>query len=94
LLGDENVSVRQNQQAPWIGKPRRKSRSGKAPRHLRRLSVIRNHQRPVGDDGPGLRRGQIVRINAKPVSDLMLDEKILRRIGSCLPFIRTGCTKQ
>src|SRR5579863_5015569 len=80
LLGHENIAVRQNQQASWIGETGRKRCCRKTGRHLRYLPAVGDGQRPVGNDRTGLRRGQICRIDVKAPADLMLDQKVARWI--------------
>ena len=80
LLGHENVAVRQHQQASRIGETGRKRCCRETRRHLRYLPAIGDDQRPVGDDRAGLRRRQICRVDVKAPADLVLDQKITRRI--------------
>ncbi len=81
LLGHQNVAVRQNQQASRICEAGRERCCRETGRHLRYLTAIGNDQRPVGDDRAGLWCGQICRIDVKAPADLMLDQKVTRRIA-------------
>src|SRR5262245_22269833 len=84
LLGDQDVTVRQDKKPSWIDQTGRKRRRRKPRRHLQCLLAVGDDERPIGDDGSGLRWRQIGGIEVKATANLVFGGKILgERIIGC-----------
>ena len=80
LFGDQDVAVGKNKQPPGMGEAGDQRRRGETGRHLRHLSIVGNDQGPIGNDRPGLRRRQIVRVDLEAVPDFVLSPKVLAQL--------------
>ena len=76
LLNHQHIAVREHEQPARICQPRYVWRGDKTLWHLKCLATVRNDQRAVGDDGAGLRRRQISRIEVEPPANLVLSCEI------------------
>ncbi len=75
LLGHDDVAVRQDKQPPGIRQAGRERRRGESLGHARNLAGIGDGHRPAGDDGAGMRRRQVLRLDREVTAELLVRQR-------------------